>query len=50
MNLAVLIILGLQIVVNALLMPMMVSILLVTYRDLQLRKSGSDLAARAAAA
>jgi hypothetical protein len=47
---AVLIILGIQVVLNALLMPMMVSIMLVMFRDLQLRKSGSDLAARAATA
>lgn len=42
--------LGLNVVVNALLLPMWNSITLVLFRDLQLRKSGADLAARAAAA
>jgi hypothetical protein len=37
-------------VLNGLLMPLFTSIALVTFRDLMLRKSGADLAARAAAA
>lgn len=49
-NGAVLLILAAEIVLNALLMPIMGSIMLVLFRDLQLRKSGADLAARAAAA
>jgi len=40
----------LQIVLNALLLPMWNAIMLVQFRDLQMRKSGADLAARAAAA
>ena len=47
---AMLIVLTMQIVVNAVLLPMMNSLMLVLFRDLQLRKSGADLAARAAAA
>jgi hypothetical protein len=47
---AVLIVVAMQVVVNAVLLPMMNSLLLVLFRDLQLRKSGADLAARAAAA
>jgi hypothetical protein len=47
---AVLLFVALQVLMNALLLPMWNSIMLVQFRDLQLRKSGSDLAARAAAA
>lgn len=47
---AVLVITAVQVLLTALLMPMMASIMLIQFRDLQLRKSGSDLAARAAAA
>lgn len=39
-----------QVVLNALLAPMWTAMMLVQFRDLQLRKSGADLAARAAAA
>jgi hypothetical protein len=39
-----------QAALNGLLMPLFTSIALVTFRDLQLRKSGADLVARAAAA
>jgi hypothetical protein len=39
-----------QIVASTLLLPMLLSMMLVLFRDLQLRKSGSDLAARAEAA
>ncbi len=45
-----LVVFTLQVVLNALLLPMWNSLMLVLFRDLQLRKSGADLAARAAAA
>ena len=47
---AMLLFIAMQVVMYALLLPMWNSIMLVQFRDLQLRKSGSDLAARAAAA
>jgi hypothetical protein len=39
-----------QVIASTLLLPMLLSLMLVTFRDLQLRKSGADLAARAEAA
>lgn len=39
-----------QVALNALLLPMWTAMMLVQFRDLQLRKSGADLAARAATA
>ena len=49
-NTLVLVVIVLQVVLTALLLPMWNSLMLVLFRDLQLRKSGADLAARAAAA
>jgi hypothetical protein len=49
-GLGLLVFVAAQIVLNAVLMPMWNSLMLVLFRELQLRKSGADLAARAAAA